>query len=101
MWDTLQKLERKKNPFAGEVEALRKVAWVKPELVAEIEYAEWTGGADGGTPKLRAPVFLALRADKDPNECLLPEAPLPYLLPFITKTTPYSHPPRPTPPTTT
>ena len=76
MWKTLQKLERKKNPFTGEVEALRKVAWVKPELVAEIEYTEWTGGADGGSPKLRAPVFLGLRDDKDPKECLLPEVSL-------------------------
>jgi bifunctional non-homologous end joining protein LigD len=69
---TLKKLETKKNPFYGEVEALRKVHWVKPELVAEIEYAEWTGGANtGGGPKLRAPVFLGLRDDKKPEECTL------------------------------
>jgi bifunctional non-homologous end joining protein LigD len=76
IWKTLQKLETKKNPFTGEVEALRKVTWVKPQLVAEIEYTEWTGGADGGSPKLRAPVFLGLRDDKDPKECLLPEVSL-------------------------
>ena len=52
----LRKIETKKNPFYGEVEALRKVNWVKPELVAEIEYAEWTEGANSGSgPKLRAP----------------------------------------------
>jgi len=45
---------------------------VNPELVAEIEYAEWTEGAGGGSgPKLRAPVFLGLRDDKDPKECTL------------------------------
>ncbi len=72
MWKILQKLETKKNPFFGEVEALRKVFWVKPELVAEIEYAEWTDGtSDGSGPKLRAPVFLGLRDDKDPRECVL------------------------------
>ena len=72
IWKTLQKLETKKNPFFGEVEALRKVFWVKPELVAEIEYAEWTDGtSDGSGPKLRAPVFLGLRDDKDPKECVL------------------------------
>lgn len=72
IWKTLQKLETKKNPFYGEVEALRKVSWVKPELVAEIEYAEWTDGTNEGSgPKLRAPVFLGLRDDKDPKECLL------------------------------
>jgi len=87
--NVLKKLETKKNPFYGEVEALRKVSWVKPELVAEIEYAEWTegnassrilgsksGGPEvvSGGPKLRAPVFLGLRDDKDPKECVLEES---------------------------
>ncbi len=72
IWKMLQKRETKRNPFYGEVEALRKVFWIKPELVAEIEYAEWTEGASGGGgPKLRAPVFLGLRDDKDPKECVL------------------------------
>ena len=71
----LKKREAKKNPFYGEVEALRKVTWVKPELVAEVEYAEWTEGANTGSgPKLRAPVFLGLRDDKDPRECTLGQA---------------------------
>ena len=74
IWKMLKNLETKKNPFFGEVEALRKVFWVKPQLVAEIEYAEWTGGTvEGSGPKLRAPVFLGLRDDKDPKECLLEE----------------------------
>ncbi len=75
----LKKRETKNNPFYGGVEALRKVFWVKPELVAEIEYAEWTASAAAGKiagtgPKLRAPVFQGLRDDKDPKECLLEEA---------------------------
>jgi bifunctional non-homologous end joining protein LigD len=75
IWKVLKKLETEKNPFSGEVEALRKVFWVKPELVAEIEFAEWTGGtSDGSGPKLRAPVFLGLRDDKDPKECRLEES---------------------------
>ena len=74
IWTLLKKLETKKNPFFGEVEALRKVFWVKPELVAEIEYGEWTDGTNEGSgPKLRAPVFLGLRDDKDPKECVLEE----------------------------
>ena len=72
LWNVLQMLDTKKNPFFGEVEALRKVFWVRPELVAEIEFAEWTGGtSEGSGPKLRAPVFLGLRDDKDPKECVL------------------------------
>ena len=78
VWRLLKARETKKNPFYGEVEALRKLFWVQPELVAKIEFAEWTGGPESGkiagtSPKLRAPVFLGLRDDKDPEDCLLPE----------------------------
>ena len=74
MWKLVKKLETKQNPFFGEVEALRKVTWVKPELVAEIEFSEWThGAAESSAPKLRAPVFLGLRDDKSPKECKLEE----------------------------
>jgi bifunctional non-homologous end joining protein LigD len=47
------------------VKALRDVTWVKPELVAEIKFLEVT--PDG---LLRAPVFMRLRPDKDPEECV-------------------------------
>ncbi len=40
------------------------VTWIRPELVAQLAFAEWT--ADG---KLRQPVFLGLRHDKKPSEC--------------------------------
>jgi bifunctional non-homologous end joining protein LigD len=75
VWKLLKRRETKKSPFYGEVEALRKVYWVKPELVAEIEFAEWTGGTSAGSgPKLRAPVFLGLRDDKDPKDCVFEQA---------------------------
>jgi bifunctional non-homologous end joining protein LigD len=64
-----QPLETRKKPFYGEVEALRKITWMKPELVAQIEFAEWTLGSEGSSPKLRAPVFLGLRDDKLPEDC--------------------------------
>jgi bifunctional non-homologous end joining protein LigD len=70
----LKPVATQKNPFYGQVEALRKVNWVKPRLVASVEYAEWTEGtAEGSGPKLRAPVFLRLRDDKDPSDCRLEE----------------------------
>ena len=70
----LKARETKQNPFYGPVEALRKVTWIKPELVAAIEYSEWTEGTmEGSGPKLRAPVFLGLRDDKNPKECVLEE----------------------------
>jgi bifunctional non-homologous end joining protein LigD len=69
MWKVLHKLETKENPFYGPVDALRKTHWIKPELVAEIEFSEWTHITNEGGKKLRAPVFLGLREDKDPKEC--------------------------------
>ncbi|HLP00728.1 MAG TPA: non-homologous end-joining DNA ligase [Opitutaceae bacterium] len=42
---------------------LAAITWVKPELVAQIKFAEWT---DDGL--LRQPVFLGLRDDKAPRE---------------------------------
>ena len=71
IWKKMKPLETKATPFHGKVEALRKVQWVEPQLVAQIEYSEWTHAADEGGPKLRAPVFLGLRDDKDPKECVL------------------------------
>jgi bifunctional non-homologous end joining protein LigD len=70
VWQKLKKLETDRNPFHGAVEALRKVHWVKPQLVAEIKFSEWTHETEEGGAKLRAPVYLRLREDKDPKECL-------------------------------
>lgn len=71
VWKLLKPLETKTNPFHGKVEALRQVHWIKPKLVAEIEFSEWTHPTEEGGPKLRAPVFLGLRDDKNPDECVL------------------------------
>jgi bifunctional non-homologous end joining protein LigD len=70
----LQPLETKSNPFYGEIGGLRKVHFVRPELVAEIKFSEWTHETADGGMKLRAPVFLGLRFDKDPKECILEES---------------------------
>jgi bifunctional non-homologous end joining protein LigD len=71
VWQALKKLEAKRSPFPNGVEALRTVHWVKPELVAEIKFSEWTHESAEGGMKLRAPVFLRLREDKDPKQCVL------------------------------
>jgi bifunctional non-homologous end joining protein LigD len=75
VWKKLRPLATKQSPFEGEVDALRAVHWVKPKLVAEIEYSEWTHMTEEGGPKLRAPVFLGLREDKDPKECTFEQGP--------------------------
>jgi bifunctional non-homologous end joining protein LigD len=76
MWKLLHQRETKENPFSGKVDSPRKTHWVKPELVAEIKFTEWTHESDskGGGLKMRAPVFEGLRKDKEPRECKLDEA---------------------------
>jgi len=71
VWNRLGSLKTSKSPFHGSVETLRSVRWVKPRLVAEIQFSEWTHATGESGPKLRAPVFLGLREDKHPKECLL------------------------------
>jgi bifunctional non-homologous end joining protein LigD len=59
----LERLRTEKSPF-DPPPRMRDATWVRPKLVAQLAYAEWT--ADG---KLRQPAFLGLRTDKDPSEC--------------------------------
>ena len=54
----LQAREAKRSPFIDEVKE-KGAHWVKPDLVAQIGFTEWT---DDG--KLRHPRFLGLRTDK-------------------------------------
>ena len=49
-------------PFAEKPELNGPTTWVKPEVVVEVQFQNWT---DDGS--LRAPVFLRLRDDVDPK----------------------------------
>jgi bifunctional non-homologous end joining protein LigD len=68
IWQVLKPLETKQNPFDGPVDA-RHVHWIKPELVTQVKFTEWTHETAEGGVKLRAPVFIGLREDKNPKEC--------------------------------
>jgi bifunctional non-homologous end joining protein LigD len=60
----LAQLEISASPFAGNGLLPRHgVHWVKPKLVAQIGFTEWTAGG-----KLRHPRFLGLREDKTAKE---------------------------------
>jgi bifunctional non-homologous end joining protein LigD len=54
----LQPLIAKKCPFAERPKPDRGITWVKPELVCQVKYANWTPDE-----RLRAPVFVGLRND--------------------------------------
>jgi len=69
LWKRLHVLKTKRSPFFGKVESTRPVHFVRPELVAEIKFAEWTHEGQSGGMKMRAPVFEGLRFDKKPTEC--------------------------------
>ena len=70
MWQRLQELKTNRNPFYGQVRTGRGEHWVRPELVAEIKFTEWTHETDGGGIKMRAPVYEGLRGDKKPSDCV-------------------------------
>ena len=65
-------IERSGNPFANLPDtragrwgqgitraAMRRCHWLKPELVGQVKFSEWTRD-----DRLRQPVFLGLREDK-------------------------------------
>ncbi|HXE48631.1 MAG TPA: DNA ligase D [Ramlibacter sp.] len=56
---TLDSLRAERSPFAAEAPIPKKAHWVKPELVCEVAFGEWT--RDG---RIRHSVFHGLRADK-------------------------------------
>jgi len=68
IFEVLKEIETKNSPFTGPVDA-KNVHWVKPERVAEVKFSEWTHETSEGGFKLRAPVFLGLRDDKNPEDC--------------------------------
>jgi bifunctional non-homologous end joining protein LigD len=71
LWEKLQKLTTEENPFGRKIDTSGRPAhWVKPELVAEIKFSEWTHEGESGEIKMRAPVFEGLRFDKKPRECV-------------------------------
>lgn len=60
----LRPMQQDHSPFAGRVPGPpRGIHWVKPQLVAEIAFTEWT--EDG---RLRHPSFQGLREDKKPRD---------------------------------
>jgi bifunctional non-homologous end joining protein LigD len=66
MYRRLKPLERKTPPFEETPKTNEKAHWVKPEIVVEVKFNEWTADR-----RLRQPIFLGVRDDKDPEEVAL------------------------------
>ena len=59
----LKDKEQEESPLGETPRELRAAHWVRPELVAEVEFTEWT--SEG---RLRHPSFKGLRFDKPPRD---------------------------------
>ena len=64
IYKLMQPLKIDKSPFVRVPKTNEPVQWLKPRLVAEVKFSEWT--ADN---HLRHPVFVGLREDKKPKDC--------------------------------
>ena len=74
----LAPLVTSKSPLEPNKLLPRDITWTRPELVCEVKFSNWT--EDG---RLRAPVFLGLRPDIDPHECVRDEEPAPERAPLL------------------
>ena len=59
VWKLLKVREIPHSPFASRIKTNEPAHWVRPDLVAQVKFTEWT--ADD---KLRHPVYLGIRDDK-------------------------------------
>jgi len=59
----LARLERATSPFATTPRPNERVHWVRPSMVVEVKFDEWTNEG-----VLRQPVYLGLRTDKSARE---------------------------------
>ena len=60
--EKLEALHAPTSPFAPDAEIPRNAHWVKPQLVCEVAFGEWTRG-----DRIRHSVFHGLRTDKPPK----------------------------------
>jgi bifunctional non-homologous end joining protein LigD len=68
LYRRLAPLETKRCPLDVAPKTNSPVHWVRPRLVAEVKFGEWT--RDG---VLRQPVYIGLRIDKRPEDCVREE----------------------------
>ena len=64
IYKLMQLLKTKASPFVDAPKTNEPVQWIKPKLVGEVKFSEWTADY-----RLRHPVFVGLREDKQPEDC--------------------------------
>jgi bifunctional non-homologous end joining protein LigD len=65
MYRKMSRLEIEKSPLADKDVGERGVHWIKPKLIAQVGFTEWTGSG-----ALRHPRFLGLRDDKNAKDVI-------------------------------
>ena len=63
-YQQMQPLKTDRSPFVSVPKTNEAVQWIKPKLVAEVKFSEWTADL-----RLRQPVFLGFREDKKAKDC--------------------------------
>jgi len=63
IYKQLQPLKTTNSPFAEKVQTNEPVQWVKPKIVAQVKFTEWTADR-----RMRQPIFLGIREDKKAEE---------------------------------
>ncbi len=71
LWLQLETRTAKLSPFDVAEKMPKGMVWVKPELVAQVKFANWTSDR-----KLRAPVYIGLRGDKPPQQVKQEKSPV-------------------------
>ncbi|HET6927000.1 MAG TPA: non-homologous end-joining DNA ligase [Hyphomicrobiaceae bacterium] len=65
LYQRLWPLRTGRSPFKERVKNEAATTWVKPQLVCEVKFTEWTSAGE-----MRHPAFLGLRADKEAKDVL-------------------------------
>jgi bifunctional non-homologous end joining protein LigD len=63
LYELMQPFKTKTCPFVAQPKTNEPVQWLKPKLVAEVKFSEWTA-----EERMRQPIFLGLREDERPEQ---------------------------------
>ena len=66
IYKKLQAMQIDKSPIDYVPYTNRDPTWIRPELIAEIKFSDWTE-----EKIMRAPIFLRFREDKSPRDCFI------------------------------